>query len=132
MRRLGQAALGDKDETCSAAEPRAAAVRTGAHAEVLRQFLAYRQRFRLAISPLEVGQDALERMSLARSLPLAFGVAEFDRLITAAIQQHLLHLRRQLGPGCFDIKRVVPRERLDELEVVRIAAIPAAHGAARE
>jgi hypothetical protein len=111
-------------------EPRAAAIRTRPVAEIFRQLLAHGERFGLAIAPFQVGQDALERMTLAGSLPLAFAVAEFHGLIATAIQQHLLHLGRQLGPRLLDVELVVAGEGLDELKVVGVTPVPAAHGAA--
>ena len=59
-------------------------------------------------------------------------VAELDRLLGAAVEQHVLHVRRQLGPRRLDVEAVVARERLDQLEVVIVAAVPAAHRAAGE
>ncbi len=67
-----------------------------------------------------------------RGLALAFGVAELDDLVAAAVEHDLLHLRRQLVPRCLDIEVVVLRERLDELEVVGVTPIPAADRAAGE
>src|SRR6185437_11237424 len=50
----------------------------------------------------------------------------------AAVQQHLPRPLRQLRPGDLDVEAVVAGERLDELKIVGVAAVPAAHGAARE
>src|SRR5487761_1643157 len=47
-------------------------------------------------------------------------------------RQHLPDALRKLRPGHLDIEAVVARERLDELKVVAVAAIPAAHRAAGE
>ena len=44
----------------------------------------------------------------------------------------MAHGLRELGPGRLDVEAEVPRERLDELEVVGVAAVPAADRAARE
>ena len=42
----------------------------------------------------------------------------------------MLHRLRQLVPRRLDVEAEMPRERLDELEIVGVAAIPAADGAA--
>src|SRR5262249_20048292 len=59
-------------------------------------------------------------------------VAELYRFSRAALEQHLLHLLRQLVPRRLDIEAVMARERLNELEVMRIAPIPTAHRAASQ
>src|ERR1700685_2159211 len=70
-------------------------------------------------------------MALAR-LAGALLVAEPDDLIAAAIQQHVLHVRRQFRPRRLDVEAVVTREGLDEMEVVIVTAVPAAHRTAGE
>jgi hypothetical protein len=64
--------------------------------------------------------------------PGAFGVAELDQLLAAAIEEHILHFHRQLRPRRLDIKFVLPCERLDQLKIVGVPAIPAANRTARE
>src|SRR5690606_18376063 len=78
-----------------------------------------------------VRQDALEGMPLAHRFA-AFCVAELDGFRAAAVEHHLPHALGQLGPGGLDIEAVVTRKGLDELEVVRVAAVPAADRATRE
>ena len=98
----------------------------------LRELFAHRRRLGLPIAPLEIRAGCPRRHGACAACGRALLVAEFDDLIAAAVQQHVLHVRWQLGPGRLDVEVVVPRERLDELEVVGVAPVPAAHRAARE
>ncbi len=132
MRRFGKSALGYEYEAGGPVQTGTVAIGTGAHAKEPGQFLADRHRFGLAVTALEIGQDALEGMPLASGLALALGVAELEDRRTAAVQQNLLNLRRQLAPGRFDVEIVVTRERLDELKVIRVAPVPTADRAARQ
>ncbi|KAG1395025.1 hypothetical protein G6F59_014072 [Rhizopus arrhizus] len=76
--------------------------------DVLGQLFAHRRRFGFLVAALEVGNDALEAV-LALGAAAGFGeVGEGDRFIAAAVQHGLLH-------------------RGDQLEIIGIAAIPAAH-----
>src|SRR5690606_39020300 len=59
-------------------------------------------------------------------------VLELDLLLAAAVQHDLLLFRRELVPRRLDIDLVRLRERLNELEVVDVAAVPAADRAVRE
>src|SRR5690606_291775 len=80
-------------------------------------------------SALEVGNDALELVP-ALAAPAAVGeVGEVDQLALAAVQDRLLHVLVQVLPGQVDAEGVVPGQGGDELEVVGVAAVPAAHGA---
>src|SRR6185312_11280645 len=132
MRSLGQAAPRDEHKARSPAEPCPPTLRTRAQAKILGELLAHSDGFGLAVAPLQVGQNPFEGMPLARHVPLAFAVAKLDDLIAAAIEQHLLDTPRELVPGGLDIEVVVPRERLNELEVVHVAPVPAADGSAGE
>ncbi len=132
MRGIRQTAVRNEHEPRGAIEPGATAIRAWPHAEIFRQLFTYRRRFSLAVTSLKVGKNALERVTLARRAPFAFGVTEFDGLAAAAIEEHLLHLGWQLVPRRLDIELVVSRERLDELEVVDVAPVPAADRTARK
>ncbi len=127
-----QRLLADEHVPRRAVQARAVAVRAGAQAEVLGELLAHRRRFGLAVPPLEVRQDALEAMLAARELAAGFRIAELDLFLAAAVEQQLPHFFGQLVPGLLDVEAEVLRERLDHVEVMRIAPVPAAHGAARE
>ena len=65
----GSVRSADEHVARGAIQARAVAFRAGLHAEILRQLLAHRHRFGLAIAALEVRQDAFERVLLARSVP---------------------------------------------------------------
>ncbi len=61
----GQVAAVDQHRARGLVQSRTAAVDAGTRAQVFAQFLAHRLRVGLAIAPLEVGYDALERVALA-------------------------------------------------------------------
>ena len=69
-------------------------------------------------------------MHAFRGGALGVEVAELDLLVAAAPQQRVADRFRQLGPGRFDVEAEMPCERLDQLEVVRVAPVPAADRAA--
>src|SRR3546814_3839118 len=77
--------------------------------------------------------------TLFRSLVLALGaaagvceIAEGDRVLAAAEQHRLARLLGKFVPRRVDAEAEVPGQRLDQLEVVGVAAVPAAHGAGGE
>ena len=94
VRDLRQALVGDEHEARRAVEARAVALRARPHAQVAAEFLAHHRRLGLAVAARQVRQDALEGMTLARLAARLVAVAELDLLAAAAVQQHLLHLRR--------------------------------------
>ena len=57
-------------------------------------------------------------------------IAELDDFLAAAVEDHVADFLRQLLKGRIDAEAIVLGQRLDDLEVVRIAAVPAAHRAA--
>src|SRR5579862_2612293 len=71
-------------------------------------------------------------MTLARTPPGLGALAEVDRLGAAAVEQHVTHVLGELGPRRLDVEAVVSAERLDQMEVMLVAPVPAAHRAARE
>src|SRR3546814_1975403 len=115
-----------------AIQARAAAVGAGALADVLRQFLAHRGRFGLPVAALQVRHDALE---LVLALGAAAGVgevAEGDRVLAAAEQHRLARLFGKFVPRRVDAEAEVPGQRLAQLAVVGVAAVPAPLGAGGE
>ena len=129
---LRQRAAADEHVARREVEPAAAAVGAGPRAAVLGEFLAHRGRFGLAVAALEVGQDAFPRVAALRGAAPRVEVAELDAFLAAAVQQHVAHGLRQVAPRRLDVEAVVTGQRLDQLEVVRVAAVPAAHRAARQ
>ncbi len=132
MHGLRQAAVSDKHEPRRAVESGTAAIGTRTDTKILRQFLADGCRFSLAIAPLEVRQNALEGMALARRAALALRITELDDLSAAAVEKHLMDLRRELVPRSLDVEFVVPGQGLDELEVIDVPTVPAANRPAGE
>ena len=132
MRHLRQTAAGDEHEARRAVQSRALALRARAHPQVARELLAHHRRLRFTVAPCQVGNDALEGMALARALPGRLTVAELDGLLAAAAEQDVARVLRQLGPGSLDVEAIVFGERLDQMEVMLVAPVPAAHRSAGE
>ena len=63
---------------------------------------------------------------------LGVEIAELDFFLAAAPEQRVAHGFGQLVPRRLDVETEVPRERLDQLEVIGVAPVPAANRAARE
>ena len=61
---------------------------------------------------------------------LAVEVLEFDLLVVAAEQHQILDLLRQALERRLDVELGVPRQRLNQLKIVGVAPIPAAHRSA--
>ncbi len=72
---------------------------------------------RLAIAPLEIGDDALERL-LHLVGAQAVVVGEADLLVARAVEDRLARRLRQLAPGLVEPELVVPGERLERLQVI--------------
>ncbi|MGY3264573.1 hypothetical protein ACVWZN_000646 [Lysobacter sp. HA35] len=113
-------------------EARAAAFGAGTVADVLRKLLAHGLRFGLAIAALEVRNHTLETMPALIAAAGIVDVGKGHRFRAAAEQHRVLRLVGELVPRHIDVEVVMPCQRLHELEVVRIATIPAAHGTGRQ
>ena len=61
---------------------------------------------------------------------LTIEILEFDLFVIAAEQHEVLDFLRQGREWRFDVEFRMPRQGLDQLKIVGIAPIPAAHGAA--
>ncbi len=109
VRNLRQAATANEDKARCAAQSSASALGARSQAEVLGELLAYGGRLGLAVAPLEVGENAFERMALARHA-FSLRVAELDELLAAALEQYLLNPRGELVPGRLDVELEVARE----------------------
>ena len=131
-RHLGRALAVDEHVPGGAVEPRSPAFGTGARGSVLGQLFAHRDRFGFLVAALEVPDDAFEGMSALDRAAFAVEIFELDLLILAAEQHEILDLLRQALERRFDVEFRVPRERLDQLKIVGIAPVPAAHRAAGE
>ncbi len=129
---LGQGAAGEIDMARLGAQPRPFATGARLVAEVFRQFFAHRVGFGLAVAAFHVGDDAFERM-FAAGLGAAFvQINEFDFLVAAAVQNHLADLGRHVLEGVFHVEAVMARQRLQHVEVIHVAPVPAADRAAGE
>ena len=124
---LRQRAIGHEHVACRLVQARTMAFRARLFADVLGQLLAHRRRLGFLVAAFEVGNDALEAM-LALGAATGFGeVGEGDRFVAAAVKHGLLHLGRQRVPRGVHVELVVLGQRGDQLEVVGVAAVPAAH-----
>ena len=123
-----QGALADPHMARFAAQAGAAAVRAGLGAEELGQLLAHGGRLGLAVTALEVGDDALERVRAFDDVAAVVEVLEVDVLRAAAEQDDLLVLGGQLVERLLQAETVVRGERAEHLEVVDVAPVPAADG----
>src|SRR5207342_2047152 len=116
----------------AAIQARAAAIDTGSLADVLRQLLAHRRGFGFPVAALQVREDALETVPALATAAGIGEIAEGDRLLATAVQDRLTHAFAEVLPGGVDAETVMARQRRDQLEVIRIAPIPAAHGTGGE
>ena len=130
-RDLGQRMVVDEDVARGGVQPLSAAVGTGLLRNIARELFAHDARVGFPIALLEVRNDADEGM--LAGLRAAVGeIPEADLLAAAAVENDATDVLRQFGERCFRIEVVMPRQRLDHLEVVGIATIPAAHRPAGE
>src|SRR3990172_5220417 len=93
---------------------------------------APRARCALAVAPLHVGPSALQRMAAAGAPPAVAEVSKRYRLVPAAVQDDVADLFRQARERRFEIEAIMPRERLEHLEVEGVAPVPAADRPGRE
>ncbi len=79
------------DVTRFAPQPGAIALGTRLGIEVFCELLAHHDRVSLAVTSLEVGDDALEGMLAHHRLAAVGKILECDLFLVAAVQDHLLH-----------------------------------------
>ena len=113
-------------------QPRAVTAGAWAVADEFRQLFAHGAGFRLFVTALHIVQHAFERVTTYRGVAAIVHVFEFNILFTGTVQDHFLHAGAEGAPRRFDVEFIVLRQRLQHLEVVEVAAIPAADGAARQ
>ncbi|CCJ90065.1 hypothetical protein BN132_1993 [Cronobacter turicensis 564] len=104
----------------------------GAVADKFRQLLAHRVGLGLFVATLHIMQHAFERMTTHGRIAAIIHVFEFDGFFTGAEQHRVLHFFVERIPGRFDVELIVVGKRAQHLEIVKIATIPAANGAARK
>src|SRR5690606_3647984 len=83
----------------------------------------------LPVAPFHVGQHAFEGVPPQFGLAARIYVAEGEHIVAAAVEDYLLNLLWQLGERRVDVELVLLGQAGDELEVVGVAAVPAANGA---
>ena len=98
-------------------EPEAVAGGAGDVGEVLRHLLARPVAVGLAPAPLEIGDDAFERLrGLIGAQPVV--VDEADRVLARAMKEGVLRLLRQVLPFGVERELVVLAQRLQRLDVI--------------
>src|SRR5579885_623799 len=128
-RDLRQRGIADEDVARGGIQPRPVTGRAGLAGQEPRQVLAHHVGVRLLVAALHVPEHALEGVFLA-ARAAGMQVGEFDDLPAAAVQDDFTDALRQITERRVDVKTIMRGQRLDELEVIGIAAIPAADGAA--
>ncbi len=122
----------DAHEARVAPQPRAVAGRARLAVEILRELFLDRDRVGLLVAPLEVRDDALERMLAHDRSAALVDVRERDRLLAGALQDQLADVVRQRLERRVEIEAAVRREALQHLEVELVAPVPALDRARRE
>ncbi|CCK04027.1 hypothetical protein BN129_2780 [Cronobacter sakazakii 701] len=122
----------DKHVARFATQTRTFAGGARAIADKFRQLLAHRVGFGLFVAALHIVQHAFKRMTTHGRIAAIVHIFEFDGFFTGAEQHRFLHFIAERIPRRFDVKLIVFRQRAQHLEIVKIAAIPAADGTARE
>src|SRR3569833_1118052 len=84
------------------------------------------------IAPLLVRDKALEVVGPTHLAAAFVQIGELDLLVTAAVEDALLDRARELRERRLDVETVMPRQRLQHVEVIQRAPVPAADRAARE
>ena len=116
-----------EDVAGRAVQPGSGALRAGPGGAVFRQFLPYGRRLRLLIASFQIVDDPLEGVLALERSALAVEVLEFDLLAGAAEQHQIPDVVGQALERRLDVEAGVPRQGLNELEIVGIAPVPAAH-----
>ena len=98
-------------------EAEAVAGLAGRRAHVALDFFARPLALGLAVAPLEIGDDALERL-LHLVGAQAVVVGEADLLLARAVKDRVARRLRQLAPRPVEAELVVARERLERLKVI--------------
>ena len=113
-------------------QPAAVTIDARTHAAELAEFLADGVRLSLAVTPLQIWQDAFPGVRALGNGTFRVEVAKLDLFFAAAPEQRVPHGFGQFVPRCFDVEAEVPGERLDQLEIIRVAPVPAANRATGE
>ena len=121
----GQVHLADEDVSRMDVETGPAALFAGPGAQELRELLAHRPGLGLAVSALDVGNDALEGVATPVGPPPLLAIDEFDLFFAAPVEHDLPDRFRQRTEGKVEIEGVVPRQRFEHLEVVDVSPVPA-------
>ena len=124
---VADALAGHEDGQALRLEAPAPASRTGLLHHVLLELLADCVRRRLAIALFDVIEHAFPAR-LVRAVPAFAVVLIRDRLAGCALEQNLLHGRRQVAPRCIEIELVSARQRReDHLPQIAARLTPGQH-----
>ena len=111
------------------AEAGSAARGTRTDREVLLQALPHRRRLRFVEAALHVGDDPFERVPPVHLVAAVVDVAEVDAVAARAEQDGVLLPLAELPERRVHLELVMAREGLQQVEVVDVAAVPAANRA---
>src|SRR5919199_1809027 len=114
----------------SASQPSALALRARPHGHELLDLLPRDLGVRIAVAPLEVGDDALEARGVRPPPAVAVAVGDLDALAVRAVQEQVARGLVERVPRGVEVDAVLLGDRLGDLLVVlRRAARPRRQGA---
>ena len=122
----------DVDVTRLVLQAGTVAGRTGPNGQIAGQALPDHARLGLPVAPVHVGDDAFETVSADDLVAPVVDIAEVDAFVSRAVQDGVPVRLLEPLVGHLDIESVVPRERLEHVEVVDVAPIPAPNRAFRK
>ena len=122
-----EVAIGNEDMSRPLVEPFPVAGRAILLADVLRQLLADHRRFGFPVAALQIRDDAFEAMNPDRLVAALVEIVETDLGVPTAVEDGVAHRLVQFVERLVDLEPVVGGERLDQLEIVGVASVPATH-----
>ena len=122
----------DEDVTRFLLQSGTFAGRAGANGKVAGQALPHHARLRFPVAPVHVRDDALETVSANDLVAPVVDVAEIDAFVSRAVQDRILVSFPEPLVGRLDVEPVVSRQRLEHVEVVDVATVPAPDRALRQ
>ena len=101
--------------------------------DVAAEFFADNVRLRVPEAAFHVGNNAFKGVfSPARPPAPGTEIGKWNLFAATAIQDDLADLLRQFGKGSLGVKPIMVCQATDQIEIKRVAAVPAGNGTARE
>ena len=129
---LGQGGVVDKDVTGRLAQAGAVAARAGGGGQVVGQVLAHRLGLGFPVAALHIGHDALERVVALDDVAPVVQVAELHALLAGAVENLAAHRFIQILERHIHVEIQALRQGGEHLEIVDVAAVPAANRPLRQ